>query len=148
MLQLVSRDIRNVFSHNYRKLNDRQSRYINRQVVKARLALTRQIFKVCNMPKLSLATCCKVLQEIATIQKYNTMSPLNQRHKSKRLKWVRKYKKMHFSNVIFISKWHATLAEWDKWAKLLDLLPPLSSSSSTSSARWSKGHVLASQWWW
>ena len=62
----VSRDIRNVFSHNYRKLNDRQSKYINRQVV------TRQIFKVCNMPKLSLATCCKVLQEITTIQKSET----------------------------------------------------------------------------
>ena len=35
------------------------------------------------MPKLSLATCCKVLQEIATIQKSKTMSPLNQRQKSK-----------------------------------------------------------------
>ena len=113
LLQLVSIDIRNVFSHNYRKLNDRQSRYINRQVVKTQRALTRQILKVCNMPKLSVTTCCKMLQEIATIQKSKTMSPLNQRHKSKshRLKWLRKYKKMHFSNVIFISKCHATLAE-------------------------------------
>ena len=68
MLQLVGRDIRNVFSHHYKKLNDRQSRYINGQVVKTQLASTRQNFKVCNMPKLSLATCCKVLQEIATIQ--------------------------------------------------------------------------------
>ena len=119
MLQLISRDIRNVFSHNYGKLNDRQSRYIIRQVVKTHLALTRQIFNVCNMPKLSLATCCKVLQEIATIQKSNTMSPLNQRHTSNRLKWVRKYKyKMHFSNVIFINKYHnCTLVESDKWAK-------------------------------
>ena len=41
MLQLLSRDIRNVFSHNHRKLNDRQSRYINRQVVKIQLASTR-----------------------------------------------------------------------------------------------------------
>ena len=115
MLQLVSRDVRNVFSHNYRKLNDRQSRY--RQVVKTQLASTRQIFKVCNMPKLSSATCCKVLQEIATIQKSKTMSPLSQRHKSKRLKWVRKYKKMPFSNVIFINICHATLVEPDKWVK-------------------------------
>ena len=76
MLQLISRDIRNVFSHNCGKLNNHQSRYINRQVVKTHLALTRQIFNVCNMPKLSLATCCKVLQEIATIQKSKTMSPL------------------------------------------------------------------------
>ena len=111
MLQLVSRDIRNVFSHNYRKLNDRQSRYINRKVAKTQLASTRQNFKVFNMPKLSLATCCKVLQEIATILKSKTMLPLNQRHKSKRLKWMRKYKKMHFSNVIFINKPHATLVE-------------------------------------
>ena len=51
MLQLVSRDIRNVFSHNYRKLNDRQSRYFNGRVVKIQLASTRQNFKVCNMPK-------------------------------------------------------------------------------------------------
>ena len=81
MLQQVSRDIRNVYmlSHNYRKLNDRQSRYINRQVVKTQLASTRQIFKVCNMLKLSLATCCKVLQGIATNQKSKTMSPLNLR---------------------------------------------------------------------
>ena len=117
MLQLVSRDIRNVFSHNYRKLNDRQSRYINRQAVKTQLASTRQIFKVCNMLKLSLATCCKVLQEIATTQKSKTRSPLNLRHKSKRLQWVRKYKKMHFSIVIFINQCHATLVELDKWAK-------------------------------
>ena len=108
MLQLVSRDIRNVFSHNYEKLNDHQPRYINQQVVKTQLASTRQNSNVCNMPKLSLATCCKVLQEIATIQKSKTMSPLHQRHKSKRLKWLRKYKKMHFSNVIFINKCHAT----------------------------------------
>ena len=111
MLQLVSRDKRNVFSHNYRKLNDRQSRYFNGQVVKT------QLVKVCNMQKLSLAKCCKVLQEIATIQKFKTKSPLNQRHKSKTLKWVRKYKKMHFSNVIFINKCHATLVESDKWAE-------------------------------
>ena len=117
MLQLVSRDIRNVFSHNYRKLSGRQSRYFNGQVVKTQLASIRQNFKVCNMPKLSLAKCCKVLQEIATIQKSKTKSPLNQRHKSKTLKWVRKYKKMHFSNVIFINKCHATLVESDKWAK-------------------------------
>ena len=82
MIYLISRDIRNVFSHNYGKLNDRQSRYINRQVVKTHLALTRQIFNnVCNMPKLSVATCCKVLQEIAAIQKSKTVSPHNQRHK-------------------------------------------------------------------
>ena len=117
MLKLVSRDIRNVFSHNYRKLNDHQSRYFNRQVAKTQLASTRKIFKVCNVLKLSLATCCNVLQEIATIQKSKTMSPLNQGHKSKRLKWVRKYQKMHFSNVIFINKCHATLVELDKWAK-------------------------------
>ena len=97
-------------SHNYRKLNDRQSRYINRQVVKTKLAST-------NMPKLSLAKCCKVLQEIATIQKSKTKSPLNQRHKSKILKWVRKYKEMHFSNVIFINKCDATVVESDKWVK-------------------------------
>ena len=117
MLQLISRDIRNVFSHNHGKLNDRQSRYINRQVVKTYLALTRHICNVCNMPKLSLATFCKVLQEIATIQKSKTMSPLNQRHKSNTLKLVRKYKKMYFSNVIFIHKCHATLVKSDKWAK-------------------------------
>ena len=69
------------------------------------------------MPKLSLATSCKVLQETATIQKPKKMSPLNQRHKSKGLKLVRKYGKMHFSNVIFINKCHATLVESDKWAK-------------------------------
>ena len=115
MLELVSRDKRNVFSHNYRKLNDRQPRYmhINRQVVKTQLASTRQIFKVCNMPKLTLATCCKVLQEIATIQKSQTMSPPNQKLKSKRLKCVRKYKKMNFSKAIFINKCHATLVEPD-----------------------------------
>ena len=130
MLQLVSRDIRNVFGHNYRMLNDCQSRYFNAQVVK-----TRQNFKVCNMPKLSLTKCFKVLQEIATIQISKTKSSLNQRHKPKTLKWVRKYKKMHFSNVIFINKCHATLVESDKLGQMLDLLPPLSSSSSTSSAR-------------
>ena len=117
MLQLVSRHIRNVFSHNYGKLNDRQSRYFNGQVVKTQLASTRQNFKVWNMPKLFLAKCCKVFQEIATIQKSKTKSPHNQRHKSKTLKWVRKYKEMHFANVIFINKCHATLVESDKWAK-------------------------------
>ena len=60
-----------------RKLDDRQPRYINRKVVKTQLASTRQTFKVSNMPKLSLATCCKVLQEIASIRKYKTMSPLS-----------------------------------------------------------------------
>ena len=38
------------------------------------------------MLKLSLAKFCSV-QEIATIQKSKTKSPLNQRHKSKTLKW-------------------------------------------------------------
>ena len=45
-----------------------------------------------------------------TIQKSKTRRPLKQRHKSKRLKWVRKYKKIGFSNVIFTNnKCHATL---------------------------------------
>ena len=57
------------------------------------------------MPKLSLATCCKVLREIATIQVSQTRSPLNQTHKSTRLKWVRKYKKMDLFNVTFTNKW-------------------------------------------
>ena len=116
-LEPVSRDIGNVFSHNDRKLNDRQSRKIHRQVVKTQLAATRQIFKVSNMPKLSLEICCKLLRERATIQKSKTRPPLNQRHKSKRLKWVGKYKKMDFSNVIFTNKCHATLDGPDEWAK-------------------------------
>ena len=114
MLELLSRDKRNVFSHNYRKLNDRQPRY---------MYINRQIFKVCNMPKLSLATCCKVLQEIATIQKSQTMSPPNQRLKSKRLKCVRKYKKMNFSKAIFINKCHYLLMNSDN-------KPPLINDSS------------------
>ena len=141
MLQLVSRDIRNVFSHNYKKLNDRQSRYFNEQVVKTQPASTRQNVKVCNMPKLSLAKCCKVLQEIATIQKSKTKSPLNQGHKSKTLKWGRKYKKKHFSNVIFINKCHATLVESDKWARSP---PTIVLQFEYVISKGSKGHVLVS----
>ena len=77
----------------------RQSRYINRQFVKTQVALTRQNFKVCNMPKLSLATCCKVLQEIAAIQKSKVMSPLKQRHKSKRFEMGEKLQE-NASNVV------------------------------------------------
>ena len=133
-----------MFSHNYRELNDRQSRYFNGQVVKTQLASTRQNFKVCNMPKLSLAKCCKMLQEIATIQKSKTMSPLNQRHKSKTLKWVRKYKKMHFSNVIFINN---VILPW-----LNQISGPNARSPPTIVLQFeyviskgSKGHVLASR---
>ena len=140
MSQLVSRDIRNVFSHNYGKLNDRQSRYFNGQVVKTQLASTKQNFKVCNMLKLSLAKCCKVLQEIATIQKSKTKSPLNQRHKTKTLKWVRKYKKMQFSNVIFINKCH------DPWLNQISgpNAPTIVLQFEYVISKGSKGHVLAS----
>ena len=48
MLQLVSRDIRNVFSHNYRKLNDRQSRYTGWH--------TFWIFGFVNLPLLVVVT--------------------------------------------------------------------------------------------
>ena len=68
------------------------------------------------MSKLSLATCCKELQEIATIQKSKIMSPLNQRHKSKRFEMGEKLQE-NASNVIFINKCHATLVESVNWAK-------------------------------
>ena len=70
------------------------------------------------MPKLSVEICCKVLRERATIQKSKTRPPLNQWHKSKRLKWVRKCKKMDFSNAIFTNKCQATLDGPDEWAKI------------------------------
>ena len=78
---------------------------------------SKNILKVCNMQELSLATCFKVLQEIATIKKSKTKPPLYQRRKSKRLKWMRKYKRMDFPYVIFINKCHATVDGPDEWAK-------------------------------
>ena len=69
------------------------------------------------MPKLFLASCCTVLREIATIQISQTRSPLNQTHKSTRLKWVRKNKKIHLLNVTFTNKYQSTLDGPDEWAK-------------------------------
>ena len=59
MLQPVSRDIRNVFSHNYRKLNDRQSMKIHRQLsfLKTQLA-SATARQICNMRNY-FAKCCE-----------------------------------------------------------------------------------------
>ena len=69
------------------------------------------------MPKVSLASCCTVLREIATIQISQTRSPLNQTHKSTRLKSTRKNKKIHLLNVTFTNKYQSTLDGPDEWAK-------------------------------
>ena len=85
--------------------------------MKTQLVSTRRIFEVCKVPTLPLVTCCKVLREIAVIQKSKTRSPLNGTHEPIRLKWVRKYKKIDLFNVIFTNKYHSTLDGPDEWAK-------------------------------
>lgn len=65
-------------------------------------------FVICQ--NLSQATCCKMLREITTMQKFKTRPPLNQRHMSKRLKWERKYKNvlpMWYSLMNAVLRWIA-----------------------------------------
>ena len=100
-----------------RKLNDRQLRQIHRQVMKTPPASSRQIFEACDMPKLSRATRCKALREVATVQKPKRNPPLNQRHKARRLEWATKYMKTDFSRVIFTDECRATLNGPDDWAR-------------------------------
>ena len=51
----------------FNKLNDRQLKQIHCQVAKIPLASSRQIFDNCDMPKLSRATLCKALREVALV---------------------------------------------------------------------------------
>ncbi len=99
----------------FNRINDRQMRQIHQQVVQTPLASSTQIFGACDMPKMSRATRCKALREVAVIRKSMRNPPLKQRHKDKRMEWVKKYMKTDFSSVIFTDECRARLDGPDQW---------------------------------
>ena len=80
----------------FSKINKRQLRRIHRQVVQTPFASSRQTFDACDISKLSRATRCKALREVASVRKAIRHSPLKQRHKDRRLEWVKNYVKTDF----------------------------------------------------
>lgn len=83
----------------FMRLTERQQRQIHRQVAKTPLATSLQVFLACDMPKLCRATCCKALRQVASVKKTTKHPPPNQRHKTKRIEWAKKYTKEDISRV-------------------------------------------------
>ena len=61
------------------------------------------------MLKLSNATRCKALREVALVKKSMRRPPLKQQLKDRRIEWAGKYTKTDFSSVIFTDECRVTL---------------------------------------
>ncbi|EER13585.1 Transposable element Tc3 transposase, putative [Perkinsus marinus ATCC 50983] len=94
-----------------------RGRKLKREMVRAPLATSKELFDAAEVSKGSKSTRCKVLKSIGKVLKANPRPSLTKTHKEERVRWAKDNMKTDFSKVLWTDESRATLDGPDGWAR-------------------------------